>query len=125
MHEMSIVEALLQSVENELRAHPHARVREVRVRVGRLRQVEPVMLRFCYEAAVNETSLAGSRLEIEEIEARARCAECGHEFAVEENWFECPHCRSTNGRLLTGNELLLTGIEIEAGPRLTSCLTAT
>ena len=122
MHEMSIVAALLERVENELCAHPRGRVRAVRVRVGCLRQVEPGTLQFCFDAAVMGTSLADSHLQIEVVEARARCMECEHEFAVEDNWFECPRCHSLNGRLLTGNELLLTGIEIEAEPpQLTSC----
>lgn len=113
MHEMSIVEALLETVRGELRAHPDARVQTVHVRVGQLRQVEPDMLRFCYDAAVRDTPLAGSRLEIETDEASARCDVCSLEFPVEENWFECPRCRSANARLLKGDELLLTSLEIE------------
>ena len=71
MHEMSIVEALLKTVCQELRAHPDARVRTLYVRIGRLRQVEPDMLQFCYKAAAQGTQLAGSCLEIEQVEARA------------------------------------------------------
>ena len=112
MHEMSIIEALLKTVCCELRAHPDARVRTLCVRVGRLRQVEPDMLRFCYEAAAQDTQLAGSRLEIEQVEARARCDVCSLEFEVEENWFECPRCRAARAQLITGRELDLMSIEL-------------
>jgi hydrogenase nickel incorporation protein HypA/HybF len=113
MHEMSIVEALLETVRDELRSHPGARVQTVRVRVGALRLVEPLALQFCYEAAVRDTPLATSRLEIQQVEASARCDVCSLEFPVEEDWFECPRCRSVNARLLKGDELLLTSLEIE------------
>ncbi len=113
MHEMSIVEALLEAVGSELRAHPGARVRAVCVRVGQLRLVEPSMLEFCYDVAVPGTPLEGSRLEIQQVDASARCDVCSLEFAVEENWFECPRCHSAGTRLLTGQELDLVGIELE------------
>ena len=113
MHEMSIVEALLETVRRELRAHPDGRVRAVRVRVGQLRLIEPSMLEFCYAAAVRDTPLAGSQLEVEQIEASARCDVCSLEFPVEENWFECPRCRSARARLLKGDELLLSSLQIE------------
>ena len=113
MHEMSLVEGLLEVVRNELRAYPDARVRAVRVRVGQLRQVEPSVLEFCYDAAVRETPLTGSRLEIQQVEAIARCDECSLQFGVEEHWFECPRCHSSDVHLLVGDEMLLTGIELD------------
>ena len=119
MHEMSIVEALLETVCRELRAHPDARVRTLCIRIGRLRQVEPDMLRFCYEAAAQGTQLADSHLEIEQLVARARCDICSLEFEVEENWFECPRCHTARAQLIAGRELDLMSIELveEAGVR--------
>jgi hydrogenase nickel incorporation protein HypA/HybF len=116
MHEMSIIEALLETVHDELGAHRGARVRTVHVRVGALRLVEPAMLEFCYAAAVRDTPLADSRLEVQHVEASARCDVCSLEFPVAERWFECPRCRSANARLLKGDELLLTSLEIETAP---------
>jgi hydrogenase nickel incorporation protein HypA/HybF len=113
MHEMSIVEALLESIRAEVGPYPDARVQVVRVRVGTLRQIEPAMLGFCYDAAVRDTPLAGSRLEVQTVEAAARCGVCSLTFPIEESWFECPRCRSTNAELLTGDELLLAHIEIQ------------
>jgi hydrogenase nickel incorporation protein HypA/HybF len=112
MHEMSIVEGILNGVRQELLSHPGAPVQTVRVRVGALRLVIPETLQFCYTAATQNTPLAGSRLEVESVSARARCRQCRAEFAVEDNWFQCPHCNEADGELLTGNELNLTGIEI-------------
>jgi hydrogenase nickel incorporation protein HypA/HybF len=105
MHEMSIVEALLDAVQLAAHEHSDGRVLAVHVRVGGLRLVVPETLKFCYEAATRDTVLAGSRLEIEAVPATARCRECRAEFVVEENWFECPRCQSAGAELLTGQEL--------------------
>lgn len=112
MHEVSIVEGILDGVRQELLSHPGARVQIVRVRIGALRLVIPETLQFCYTAATQDTPLAGSQLEVESVVACARCRQCRAEFAVEDNWFQCPHCAAFDGELLTGNELDLIGIEI-------------
>jgi hydrogenase nickel incorporation protein HypA/HybF len=112
MHEMSIVEALLEAVGREAQAYPAMRVQTVRVRIGSLRLVVPETLKFCYAAATGETALAGSVIEIEEVPARARCPGCSAEFPVKENWFQCPTCAALDGELLSGNELDLTSIEL-------------
>jgi len=112
MHEMSIIEALIEMLDEQLRSHPGGRVRTACVRVGRLRQLEPAMLQFCYNAAVSGTSLENSTLKIEELDASARCDTCHLVFAVEEHWFECPRCHSSKAVLVSGNELQLMTVEL-------------
>ena len=106
MHEMSLIEALLEQIQRETR--PGMCVRTVWLRVGKLRQAVPEMLKFCYSAAVND----GSHLEIEEVPAEARCRRCSLTFAVEDRWFECPRCRATGADLLKGDELQLLSLEL-------------
>jgi hydrogenase nickel incorporation protein HypA/HybF len=106
MHEMSIIEALLEQIRQE--TQPGTCVRTVRMRVGKLRQAAPEMLAFCYTAVVRD----GSRLEIEEVPAEARCRCCSLTFAVEDHWFECPRCRATGADLLHGDELQLLSLEL-------------
>ena len=110
MHEMSIIDALLTQVRQETR--PGTQVRNVRLRVGALRQALPETLTFCYDAAVRGTPLEGSRLEVEEVPAEARCRQCCLTFAVAEQWFECPRCRATGADLVHGDELQLMSLEI-------------
>jgi len=113
MHEMTIVEALIEAVQREQQAHPEARVCAVRVQIGSLRQVVPEMLEFCYEAATRGTALEGTRLELDCVVAEARCDMCSLIFPVEDNWFECPHCHAAAGTLLHGYELVLMSIELD------------
>jgi len=113
MHEMSIIESLLDAVRAELVKYPGAQVTVVRVRVGALRLVVPDVMESCYAAAILGTPLEGSRLELEAVAATARCPQCQREFAVQEQWFECPKCQAVGGELLTGQELDLMNIELE------------
>lgn len=106
MHEMSVIEALREQLRQE--TLPGTRVRTVRLRVGRLRQLAPEMLVFCYDAVVRD----GSRLEIEQVPAEARCRQCSLTFAVEDHWFECPRCQSAEADLLRGDELQLLSLEL-------------
>ena len=124
MHEMSIVEALVRAVHQQVDGPELTRVCTVQVRVGQLRQVVPEILRFCFDAAVRDTPLAGARLEVEQRPARARCPHCRQEFAVAEQWFECPHCGACDGELISGRELDLMSLELDE-PAAAAVATAT
>ena len=113
MHELSIVEALLEQVRQEARAYPALHVHAIRLRIGALRQVVPETLKFCFTAAVQETELAGCTLELEPLPAMARCRKCNRTFPVDDNWFQCPECGESGSELLTGNELELTSLDLK------------
>jgi hydrogenase nickel incorporation protein HypA/HybF len=113
MHELSIAEALVESVGQELRGRPPAKVLTVHIRIGALRLVVPETLETCFEAATRGTPLAGAHLDIEQVVAKARCLQCGAEFDIADQWFECPFCHTPGGRLRTGREMDLVGIELQ------------
>ena len=113
MHEMSIVEALIEQVRQETQAYPTARVSNIHLRIGALRLVVPETLRFCFKAAVCGTQLDGCVVEIEQLQATANCRKCRQTLTVEDNWFQCPHCGEFGSDLLTGNELELSSIDLE------------
>ncbi len=113
MHELSIVEALLEQVRQEAQVYPAKRVSAIRLRIGALRQVVPETLTFCFTAAVRGTPLDGCRLDIEQLPAVARCQKCSLTFAVDDNWFQCPHCGESGSDLLSGKELELTSLDLK------------
>lgn len=120
MHEMSIVEALLEELDAQRRPYPGARVITVRLRIGALRAVVPELLQFCFAAATRGTACEGARLEVEPVAATACCQRCRRVFTVEDDGLECPRCHAPGAALQTGRELELIGLELEplvpAGP---------
>lgn len=67
MHELSIALSLIDAICDELpRLGDGVSVRSVRIRVGPLSGVAPHALAFAFEVAVDDSPIAGARLEIEE-----------------------------------------------------------
>jgi len=78
MHELSIAATIMESVLKFAETHRVNRVLKVRLEIGELTCVQPEQLKFCYESVIQETVIRGSVLEIEEVSARVKCAECGY-----------------------------------------------
>lgn len=108
MHEMSIAMSIVDSVAERAEG---ARVVRVRVQIGKLAAVLPDALRFCFELACEGTVLAGAKLEIEEVLARARCRACGVELELERPFGHCA-CGSAALDWLSGEELLIREMEV-------------
>jgi hydrogenase nickel incorporation protein HypA/HybF len=110
---MSIVEALLDAIHAQCKAHPGMRPIAVQLRVGALRAVVPDWLQFCFETATRNTDLEGTRLDVQTVPATARCPHCRQVFAVPDHGVQCPRCGAPHATLLTGRELELTALELE------------
>lgn len=117
MHEMSIaLEVVGQVRDAARRAGGVTAVRTVRLEVGQLAGVVPDALSFCFGLACAGTLLEGAELVTEPVPGRARCAPCGHDWAVGmPPALLCPRCGGGAGELLSGRELRITGVRWEDG----------
>jgi hydrogenase nickel incorporation protein HypA/HybF len=114
MHEVSIVEALVEQVESEVRRAGHAgRVVRLSVGIGRLSGVNADSFRFAFEMIAPDTSLAGAQLEIDLRPAFCRCSACNASTPIEDLVTQCPVCGSPQIRFQGGRELILDSIELE------------
>ncbi|MDX6570497.1 MAG: hydrogenase nickel incorporation protein HypA/HybF [Gaiellales bacterium] len=110
MHELSVASAIVATAERHANGN---RVTTVRVRVGRLRQVVPDSLQFCFGMVARESVCEGALLELEIIPAVLRCKACEHEWQIDEPPFWCPLCAGGNVTPVRGEELEVESIEIE------------
>jgi hydrogenase nickel incorporation protein HypA/HybF len=110
MHEMSIAEHLIRSVEESARANAACRVIRVELEIGEMRLVVHDALRLAFEAVAEGTVAEGAELEITEIPVRMRCRECGEEFRSEIGNFVCPACGAAAGDVIRGNDIILTSM---------------
>jgi len=114
MHEVSIVEALVEQVESEIRRAGHSgRVVRLNVSIGRLSGVNADSFRFAYEMIAPETILADARLEIDQQPAQCRCEACGVVTLIEDLVTRCPACASSEIHFEGGRDLMLQSIELE------------
>ncbi len=93
MHEFSIAEALAAQVRR--RAPAHARVREVEIRVGALRGLEPDALRMCWDAVTFGTAMAGATLSVDLLPWSVTCSSCGRQWTSEVPFVTCECGNST------------------------------
>jgi hydrogenase nickel incorporation protein HypA/HybF len=110
VHELSICGAIADIVTRRSAGRP---VAVVHLRIGRLRQVVPDTLVFCWSLVNAETALADSRLEVQTVEARISCHDCGacHElgdFPI----LVCGTCQSSHVQVDSGDEFLITSLDL-------------
>jgi len=108
VHELAIIEAVVDAVTERVGT---ARVTRVRLEIGKLSGVVPDALRFCFDLATAETSLAGAALEIMEIPGRARCLQCHAEVQLDDQIALCV-CGSANLDFVSGQELEIKEVEV-------------
>jgi hydrogenase nickel incorporation protein HypA/HybF len=113
MHEQSLVRSLLRQAESIRRQHDAEYITEVRVAVGPMSGVEPLLLASAFELLTAETNLAGARLVIDEVALLARCESCRCEFEVNDFVFRCRQCGG-NVTVIRGDELQLVSVSLQS-----------
>lgn len=108
MHEVALTESIVEAIERRL---GRTRVVRVRIAVGQLTAVSADALRFAFATCTEGTSLAGARLEIDEIVACGRCQRCARQGRLESALALCP-CGSADVELLSGHELDIAEVEV-------------
>ncbi len=111
MHEYSIVRALLARVDQEVRAQKASTVHRLSVRIGELAGIEPDLLASAYQICRERTVCQEADLVIDRVPARWACSACQTPIAPGAV-LRCSACGQP-GRLLEGDEILLSSIEME------------
>ncbi len=112
MHEVTIMENILQIAAEHLRAENASRIHRLRLRVGALSGVVPEALQFAFDALKVDTPAASAVLEMDWVPARLRCSTCGREFEAADYVSACPDCGSCQTEVRQGRELDLVSLEV-------------
>jgi hydrogenase nickel incorporation protein HypA/HybF len=108
MHELGIARNIVAIVAEA--AHGR-RVVGVTLEIGALSGVMREAIAFCFDAAAAGTAVEGARLDIVEIEGRARCQACDSEFVTATLYSACA-CGSRRLTRLRGEELNVKSMEL-------------
>jgi hydrogenase nickel incorporation protein HypA/HybF len=113
MHELGLAIEIVDVVAEEAAKLGAVRVTGVRLRVGALAGVVKEALLFSFDAATAGTPLEGARLSIEDVPVVVWCPSCAAERALADAAVRrCPTCDAVAPRLVRGDEMQLTGLEI-------------
>lgn len=114
VHEMSIVQALIEQVESEIeRLGEPGVVRGLDVVIGRLSGVHVESIEFAFELLSPGTIADGAELRISRPSAVVNCHACANRSPLDEMRMSCPECGSGDVTIEGGRELLLHSIELE------------
>ncbi|MEE4258782.1 MAG: hydrogenase maturation nickel metallochaperone HypA [Bacteroidales bacterium] len=113
MHEFSIAVSIIEIAEAEAQKAHAVKIKELILDIGTMSGVEFYALDTALEMAVKNTMLENSKLKINKIQAKAKCAECAKEFEINQVYDPCPFCNSLYHELLSGKELQIKSIVVD------------
>jgi hydrogenase nickel incorporation protein HypA/HybF len=113
MHEMSLAENVIELVEHRARQEGCARIKTVRLEIGKLSGVAPDAMRFCFDAVASGTLAEGAALDIVEQDGRAWCFDCARTIPLEARSDSCPECGGYHMRVDEGAAMRVKELEIE------------
>ena len=114
MHELSIVEALIDQVKQELdRVGQQGRVLRLELSIGRLSGVHVDAVRFAFGLLSSGTIVENAEHVIEEPKAVCQCHVCNARTEIDDLVLECPKCAAADITVENGREMTLQTIEIE------------
>jgi hydrogenase nickel incorporation protein HypA/HybF len=114
LHELSIVQGIIESVAESAEAARARKINAVYLRVGALAGVVKDALLFGYDLATQDTMLEGSKLIVEELPVVIFCGTCSKNVELPGvQSFRCPICNTLGGDVRQGRELEIRAIEIE------------
>lgn len=105
MHEISLVQSLLETVIESSAANGIKSVHRVRLVAGEMHGALPDALQFAFEVLTPGTVCAGAVLEINKRPLMLRCKPCGREFRPAGLSWRCPDCCENGATLVSGQEL--------------------
>jgi hydrogenase nickel incorporation protein HypA/HybF len=115
MHEVGLVEGIVEAVERRANGRPVARVR---VRIGTLHRAADGPMEQAFEMVGPGTVVEGAKLELIQIPVTTTCLSCGHAESDAERLPACPACGSISIDHAGGDELTLESIEYRPEPAM-------
>jgi hydrogenase nickel incorporation protein HypA/HybF len=110
MHEYSIVQSLVDSVERAV-AESTCNVHRIDVRIGELSGVDCELLTTAFEVFRAGTICERAEMTIQRVPAKWECPKCRGAIA-RGSMLRCTDCNEP-ARLATGDEIILQTIELE------------
>jgi hydrogenase nickel insertion protein HypA len=115
MHEIAIVEGLIELIGKQKERHQFARVVEIRINCGKYNCASEENLNFCLKTAAAGTYLENALIKVNRLPERWECPSCktGIVKENEDDEVRCPKCGSAVLVPLLNSEIYLDKLEVE------------
>jgi len=106
MHELSLINSLLEIIDDYAAAEGFHKVNSLKLSFGRLSCLDRQSLEFVFSVQSAGTKAERAALEFEILPARILCLNCDRESTMDGTWDQCPGCQSPDVMLTGGTEEL-------------------
>ena len=114
MHELGIVMKVVEEAEAAAKQNEVNKVLKLTMEIGQVSSVVPELFTDAFDWAKKRTEhLKETELELVIIQAVSYCTECKKTYPTTKYAKICPHCGSEKTYLVTGDEILIKGLEVE------------
>ena len=112
MHETSIVNSIMRTLEREFEAEKLNRLKAIHLKVGILSNIEPRLLHNAYSAYhITNPGYHHVELHIESTTLKIHCEVCDHITDVQKYRFICDNCERPSKNVIQGEEMLIHKVE--------------
>ncbi|MDR1461295.1 MAG: hydrogenase maturation nickel metallochaperone HypA [Campylobacteraceae bacterium] len=113
MHELSVVNSLIELCEKNAKTNGAEKVVKVEVKIGKLSGIEPHFLKLTFDTFKEKTVCEDSELIVNIQDVIIKCRSCNSESKLTNNEFICGHCGGNDVEVTDGEEMLLMRLEME------------
>ncbi|MDR1976731.1 MAG: hydrogenase maturation nickel metallochaperone HypA [Campylobacteraceae bacterium] len=113
MHELSVVNSLIELCEQNAKANDAQKVIKVEVKIGKLSGIEPHFLQLTFDTFKEKTICENAKLLVNIQEVIIECLSCGFQGTLKNNEFICEKCGGNDVRVVDGEDMVLMRLEME------------
>jgi hydrogenase nickel incorporation protein HypA/HybF len=116
MHELPVIQSILDVVLNHARMNQVSRVFSIALAIGELSDLQDEWLQRYFDYISKGTPAEGARLVIERTPVVLKCANCSKEIQIktsEMNDVICPDCGNKELKLISGREYFIKSMEAQ------------
>jgi hydrogenase nickel incorporation protein HypA/HybF len=112
MHELSLMQSVLDRAAAVCAEAGSDRVLSIEVEVGGLCGIVPEAWELAFRAAIPGTPLEHARMIWRIVPPRVECSACAVHFHPDNLVWQCPVCGAIGGKPIEGNDIMLLRMEV-------------
>ena len=113
MHELSVVQGMLDIVSQKAEEISAPRVVRINLVVGEISSIVDDCVQFYFDFLAKDTIAEEAELHFERIPLKFRCRKCDTTFFPQKSSWSCPNCGSERIEIVGGSEFYIDSIEVE------------
>lgn len=116
MHELPIIESILNIVLKHAEINKARQVMSIHLQIGKLSDLQDEWMQKYFDYLSKGTVAEGSKLKIERMPIMIQCEGCPASYEAEVTQLGnlvCPACGANRGKLLSGREYYIKELEVQ------------